>query len=170
MGTGCVDRHWFNYQCLSFPHSLCHRPQTSGLRAHSPNIEFYVLDVPTTFNLLLGRPWLHHVKVVSSTLHQMLKYPHEKGVAIVFKNSSIHPLPEVTTLVLEITHGEEDVFLLGFTLAKARVVQTIWLLTRAFRKGEEIRGRARAKQAGKYYELIHRPIRGTLNGHFVQEE
>jgi len=36
------------------------------------------------------------------------------------------------------------------------------------RKGKEIRGRARAKQAGKHYELIHRPIQGTLNGHFVQ--
>ena len=53
----------------------------------------------------------------------MLKYPHEKGVAIVFGNSSIHPLPEVSTPILEIEHGTEDVFLLGFTLAKARVVQ-----------------------------------------------
>ena len=46
------------------------------------SIEFHILDVPATFNLLLGRPWLHQVKAVSSTLHQMLKYPHGKGVAI----------------------------------------------------------------------------------------
>lgn len=87
--------------------------------------EFHVLDVPATFNLLLGRPWLHHVKVASSTLHQMLKYPYEAGVAIVFRNSSIHSPPEVTTPMLEINHCDEDVFLLGFTLAEARVVQTI---------------------------------------------
>lgn len=65
---------------------------------------------------------MHHVKAISYTLHQMLKYPHGVGVMIVFGNSSIHPLPEVTTPVLEINHGEEDVFLSGFTLAKARVV------------------------------------------------
>ncbi|XP_028057299.1 receptor-like protein 43 [Camellia sinensis] len=40
-------------------------------------------------------------------------------------NSSIHPPPEVTTPVLEIVHGEEDVFLSGFTLTEARVVQNI---------------------------------------------
>ena len=33
------------------------------------DIEFHVLDVPATFNLLLGRPWLHQGKAVSSTLH-----------------------------------------------------------------------------------------------------
>ena len=69
--------------------------------------------------------WMHQVKAVSFTLHQMLKYPHGKGVAIVFRNSSIHPPPEVTTPVLEIVHGDEDVFLSGFSLAEARVVQNI---------------------------------------------
>ncbi|KAF5933448.1 hypothetical protein HYC85_029619 [Camellia sinensis] len=38
-------------------------------------VDFHVLEVPATFNLLLGRPWLHRVKAVSSTLHQMVKYP-----------------------------------------------------------------------------------------------
>ena len=30
-------------------------------------------------------------------------------------------------------------------------------------------GRARGKQVGKPYELMHRPIQGTLNGRFVRE-
>ncbi|GMP56299.1 hypothetical protein CsSME_00020845 [Camellia sinensis var. sinensis] len=55
----------------------------------------------------------------------MLKYPHEGGVATVFENSSIHPSPEVTTPLLEINHSDEDVFLLGFTLAEAQVVHMI---------------------------------------------
>ncbi|XP_028061194.1 uncharacterized protein LOC114264697 [Camellia sinensis] len=80
-------------------------------------IEFHELDVPATFNLLPGRPWLHYMKVVSSTLHEMLKY----GVATVFENSSIHPLPEVTTPFLEINHGDKDVFFSRFTLAEAQV-------------------------------------------------
>ena len=186
-------------------------------------IDFHILEVPATFNLLLGRPWLHQVKAVSSPLHQMVKYPHGKGVAIVFGNSSIHPPPEVSTLVLEIEHGMEDVFLSGFTLAEARVVQNIlaviegvyvsaqsiylmnklqhipgmglgksgrkgvaalaevphnphtlgsgYLSTKEdwIRKGKEMAGRARAKKAGKPYELMHRPIQGTLNGRFVRE-
>ena len=33
--------------------------------------------------------------------------------------------PEVSTPVLEIEHGVEDVFISGFTLAEARVVQNI---------------------------------------------
>lgn len=37
------------------------------------------------------------------------------------------------------------------------------------RKREEMASRAKAKQVGKQYELIHRPIWGTLNGHFVWE-
>ncbi|KAJ4839423.1 hypothetical protein Tsubulata_023813 [Turnera subulata] len=35
-------------------------------------IEFQVLDIALSFNLLLGRPWLHQAKAVPSTLHQML--------------------------------------------------------------------------------------------------
>ena len=54
-----------------------------------------------------------------------MKYPHRKGVAIVFVNSSIHPPLEVSTPVLEIEHGMEVVVLSGFTLAEARVVQNI---------------------------------------------
>ncbi|XP_058185720.1 uncharacterized protein LOC131302943 [Rhododendron vialii] len=36
------------------------------------DIEFHVLDIPATFNLLLGRPWLHRsdIMAVPSTLHQ----------------------------------------------------------------------------------------------------
>ena len=37
------------------------------------------------------------------------------------------------------------------------------------RKGKDMVGRARAKQAGKHFELMHRPIQGTLNGCFVRE-
>lgn len=32
-------------------------------------IDFQVLDIPSSYNLLLGRPWIHMVGVVPSTLH-----------------------------------------------------------------------------------------------------
>jgi hypothetical protein len=37
-------------------------------------VNFHVIYAPTTYNLLLGRPWLHRYKGVPSTVHQCLKY------------------------------------------------------------------------------------------------
>ena len=35
---------------------------------------FQVLKVPTFFNLLLGRPWIHEARVILSSLHQKVKF------------------------------------------------------------------------------------------------
>ncbi|KAI5445748.1 hypothetical protein KIW84_013834 [Lathyrus oleraceus] len=35
---------------------------------------FYVMDIQPAYNCLLGRPWIHAVGAVTSTLHQKLKY------------------------------------------------------------------------------------------------
>uniref|UniRef100_A0A5K1BFC8 G-patch domain-containing protein n=5 Tax=Nymphaea colorata TaxID=210225 RepID=A0A5K1BFC8_9MAGN len=37
-------------------------------------IVFHVVDVPPSYNLLLGRPWIHQVRAIPSTLHQCLKW------------------------------------------------------------------------------------------------
>ncbi|XP_075076785.1 uncharacterized protein LOC142163401 [Nicotiana tabacum] len=37
-------------------------------------IEFQVLDISATYNLLLGRPWIHMAGAVPSTLHQSVKF------------------------------------------------------------------------------------------------
>ena len=36
---------------------------------------FYVMDIRPSYSCLLGRPWIHEAGAVTSTLHQMLKYP-----------------------------------------------------------------------------------------------
>ncbi|KAI5437590.1 hypothetical protein KIW84_023633 [Lathyrus oleraceus] len=38
------------------------------------DIIFYVMDIQPAYSCLLGRPWIHAVGAVSSTLHQKLKY------------------------------------------------------------------------------------------------
>ncbi|KAK4710126.1 hypothetical protein R3W88_004639 [Solanum pinnatisectum] len=45
-------------------------------------IVFQVLDIPSSYNLLLGRPWIHMARAVPSTLHQCLKleWDHEEVV------------------------------------------------------------------------------------------
>ncbi|XP_028062797.1 uncharacterized protein LOC114266101 [Camellia sinensis] len=37
--------------------------------------EFLVIDVDTSYNALLGRPWMHNHHTVPSTYHQCIKYP-----------------------------------------------------------------------------------------------
>lgn len=36
--------------------------------------EFLVIDVDTSYNALLGRPWVHDHHIVPSTYHQCVKY------------------------------------------------------------------------------------------------
>ncbi|PKI76924.1 hypothetical protein CRG98_002711 [Punica granatum] len=38
------------------------------------SVLFQVLDIPNTFSLLLGRPWIHSTGAVPSSLHQRLKF------------------------------------------------------------------------------------------------
>ncbi|XP_070002752.1 uncharacterized protein [Nicotiana sylvestris] len=44
---------------------------------------FQVLDVAVSYNLLLGRPWIHAAKAVPSTLHQMVKFEWDRQGIIV---------------------------------------------------------------------------------------
>lgn len=38
------------------------------------NVRFQVLDIPSSFTMLLGRPWIHQVGAVPSSLHQKVKF------------------------------------------------------------------------------------------------
>ncbi|XP_070015114.1 uncharacterized protein [Nicotiana sylvestris] len=46
-------------------------------------MEFQVLDVAVSYNLLLDRPWIHVAKAVSSTLHQMVKFEWDRQENVV---------------------------------------------------------------------------------------
>ncbi|KAL4619838.1 hypothetical protein ACB092_06G109700 [Castanea dentata] len=56
------------------------------------NILFHVIDAKTTYNILLGRPWIHRNKIVPSTLHQCLKYL-QGGIKKV--NADLKPFTEL---------------------------------------------------------------------------
>ncbi|XP_070009558.1 uncharacterized protein [Nicotiana sylvestris] len=38
------------------------------------DVEFQVIDIPASYNLLLGQPWIHTAGAVASTLHQAVKF------------------------------------------------------------------------------------------------
>lgn len=42
------------------------------------NIVCQLLDKDLTYNILLGRPWIHEMQAVPSTYHQCLKFPINK--------------------------------------------------------------------------------------------
>nr|XP_009607773.1 uncharacterized protein LOC104101927 [Nicotiana tomentosiformis] len=42
--------------------------------------KFYVNEGDMSYNTLLGRPWIHHMRAVPSTLHQVLKFPVSGGI------------------------------------------------------------------------------------------
>ncbi|KAG9447596.1 hypothetical protein H6P81_013724 [Aristolochia fimbriata] len=48
------------------------------------HILFHVIDARTSYNILLGRPWLHNNKVVPSTFHQCFKYYQDGEEKTVF--------------------------------------------------------------------------------------
>ncbi|XP_070017255.1 uncharacterized protein [Nicotiana sylvestris] len=41
---------------------------------------FHVIEGDMRYNALLGRPWIHSMRAVPSTLHQMMKFPMKDGV------------------------------------------------------------------------------------------
>ncbi|KAF5950905.1 hypothetical protein HYC85_012898 [Camellia sinensis] len=42
--------------------------------------KFTVIDTPSPYNVILGRPWLHTMRVVPSTLHQLLRFLTKHGI------------------------------------------------------------------------------------------
>ncbi|XP_026451697.1 uncharacterized protein LOC113352028 [Papaver somniferum] len=39
-----------------------------------------VVDIESPYNMLLGRPWVHAIKAVASTLHQCVRFPIPSGI------------------------------------------------------------------------------------------
>ncbi|XP_070008604.1 uncharacterized protein [Nicotiana sylvestris] len=52
------------------------------------DVEFQVIDVMTSYNLLLGRSWIHAAGVVASTLHQAVKFEWNHQEVIIHGDSS----------------------------------------------------------------------------------
>ena len=44
-------------------------------RSDVVEVDFIVVDAFSPYTAIMGRPWLHSLGAVSSTLHQKVKYP-----------------------------------------------------------------------------------------------
>ncbi|XP_056687801.1 uncharacterized protein [Spinacia oleracea] len=43
-------------------------------------VKFCVIDCPSSYNIIYGRPWIHDMKAIPSTYHQTIKFPTRWGV------------------------------------------------------------------------------------------
>ncbi|XP_074297501.1 uncharacterized protein LOC141628232 [Silene latifolia] len=43
-------------------------------------VRYLVIDGPSTYNVILDRPWLHLMKAVPSTYHRWVKFPTPWGI------------------------------------------------------------------------------------------
>ncbi|XP_019237189.1 PREDICTED: uncharacterized protein LOC109217405 [Nicotiana attenuata] len=48
------------------------------------NTKFHVIGGDMRYNALLGRPWIHSIRAVPSTLHQMMKFPTKDGITTIY--------------------------------------------------------------------------------------
>ena len=49
-------------------------------------VDFIVVDIFSPYTAIMGRPWLHTLGAVSSTLHQKVKYPSRGKVVEIVGN------------------------------------------------------------------------------------
>ncbi|XP_070019247.1 uncharacterized protein [Nicotiana sylvestris] len=82
-------------------------------------VTFQVLDMDTSYNFLLGRPWIHAAGAVPSTLHQMIKFEHEDQEIVVHgeDEQSIYRDPSVPCL--EAREGSEYIVYQAFEIVVA---------------------------------------------------
>ena len=79
LGLKSEDLTTYNSPLVSFegrmvaPKGLIRLPVQAGTDV--VEVDFIVVDVFSPYTAIMGRPWLHTLKAVSSTLHQKVKYP-----------------------------------------------------------------------------------------------
>lgn len=52
-------------------------------------VVFQVLDIPLAYNIFLGRPWIHDMKVVPSMYHQCIKFPFNGADIVILGDNSM---------------------------------------------------------------------------------
>ncbi|XP_019242002.1 PREDICTED: uncharacterized protein LOC109222047, partial [Nicotiana attenuata] len=65
-------------------------------------MEFQVLDEAVSYNLLLGRPWIHAAKAVPSTLHQMVKFEWDRQEIVVHGEDNMCALSDAIVPFIEV--------------------------------------------------------------------
>ncbi|RVW89758.1 hypothetical protein CK203_047208 [Vitis vinifera] len=108
--------------CSLPPPSLLDTHHPISVHPHKPSelMTALVLRIPTSFNLLLGRPWIHRDGAIPSSLHQKVKFIHEGQVVAVQSAEDMFISAEP---VLQINHSDDDLLLTGFTFDEVQTLE-----------------------------------------------
>ena len=55
-----------------------------SIRPMVQKVEFQVLNIASCFNMLLGRPWIHDIEAVPSSLYKKVWFPHEGAIVTIY--------------------------------------------------------------------------------------
>ena len=92
LGLKPEDLTAYNSTLVSFegrlvtPMGLIRLPVQTGTDV--VEVDFIVVNVFSPYTAIMGRPWLHTLKAVSSTLHQKVKYPSGDQVLEIVGNQA----------------------------------------------------------------------------------
>ncbi|XP_060210755.1 uncharacterized protein LOC132637725 [Lycium barbarum] len=92
---------------------------TLKIRLVDFEITFQVIDMDTSYNLLLGRPWIHAARVVPSTLHQVVKFEYEKQEIIVHGKDDLSIYRDPSVPCIEAKEGCESLIFQTFEIVTA---------------------------------------------------
>ena len=67
-------------------------------------VNFLVVDHPSVYNAIIGRPTLNAMRAVTSTYHLMMKFPTENGIGVVIGSQK-----EARICYVNATKGESSV-------------------------------------------------------------
>ena len=81
---------------------------------------FQVLRIPASFNLLLGRPWIHRAEVIPFSLLQKVKFIHDGQVVTM---QSVGDMFNSVEPMLQISYSDDDLFLTRFTFDEVQTLE-----------------------------------------------
>ena len=63
------------------------------IRLMVKKVDFQVLNIASCFNMLLGRPWIHDIEAVPSSLYQKVRFPHKGAIVNIYGDTLTMPNP-----------------------------------------------------------------------------
>ena len=83
------------------------------IRPMIKKVEFQILNIALCFNMLLGRPWIHNIEAVPSSLYHEVQFPYEEAIVTVYGNTLTVPKP-----IFGIDFENEPLTLDGFEIKR----------------------------------------------------
>ncbi|XP_009630934.1 uncharacterized protein [Nicotiana tomentosiformis] len=95
---------WFNLASVTTRGKILLPTNAKGMMKTTM---FEVADGDTGYNIILGKPWLHEMKVVPSTYHQLLKFPTPEGIKQIMGDEPT--TREINVISVSSSKGKEHV-------------------------------------------------------------